>query len=559
MSQTAAAQADPDLILGRYRALRPLGSGGSGSVWLSRDEVAGRDVALKVVSREGKAGARAEREAVAVKRLRHRHCARVHTVDRDDHHVYVAYEYVPGCTLREAIRTGLLEDAHAVEAGAQLLEALAHAHVRGVVHRDVKPANVLLVETSEVSVRLLDFGLALMDDADALTATGDVPGTLAYISPERLDGEETTGAADVWAVGVILWEALAGEQLFWSTSPVETVRLIQQGAPPLAARRPDLPRALTTAVDRALALDPGSRPAPKRLAADLRGSLEQQAKRRAHRPVVSRRSLAERGGHAALCAAFVAVVTSLLPFYPQGLSIGLAAVVALAALADPRAGLVAALAVPVLSAGDVSLGLAAVYVPAALAWIVVHWRDPRHSLLFLAGPLLSLVGLLPLLPLLAARAVGPMRRALQAGAGVIAAALVAGLRGAPLPFDGAPPPLGLGIEGSESPGAVASALLGALTDHPLVAVEAAVLALAAVAVPLVRSSGAWRIAAFGATLLAVGLLVPLAFGAGTPRALTFTLAVSALCGALLYGSLRRRRSRGLMQESGTELSHQASS
>ena len=290
MSQTAAAHADPDLILGRYRALRPLGSGGSGSVWLARDEIAGRDVALKVVSREGKAGARAEREAVAVKRLRHRHCARVHTVDRDDHHVYVAYEYVPGCTLRDAMRTGLLEDAHAVEAAAQLLEALAHAHARGIVHRDVKPANVLLVESAEVSVRLLDFGLALMDDADALTATGDVPGTLAYIAPERLAGDETTGAADVWAVGLMLWEALAGDQPFWSSSPVETARLIEQGAPPLAARRPDLPRALTAAVDRALARDPARRPAPKRLATELRDSLEQQARRRDQRPAVSRRS-----------------------------------------------------------------------------------------------------------------------------------------------------------------------------------------------------------------------------------------------------------------------------
>ena len=517
MSQTAAAHADPDLILGRYRALRPLGSGGSGSVWLARDEIAGRDVALKVVPREGKAGARAEREAVAVKRLRHRHCARVHTVDRDDHHVYVAYEYVPGCTLRDAMRTGLLEDAHAVEAAAQLLEALAHAHARGIVHRDVKPANVLLVESAEVSVRLLDFGLALMDDADALTATGDVPGTLAYIAPERLAGDETTGAADVWAVGLMLWEALAGDQPFWSSSPVETARLIEQGAPPLAARRPDLPRALTAAVDRALARDPARRPAPKRLATELRDSLEQQARRRDQRPAVSRRSLAERAGHAALCGAFVALATSLLPFYPQGVSLGLAALAALAALADPRAGLVVALAVPILPAGDVSLGLAAVYVPAALAWTVVHWRDPRHSLLFLAGPLLALAALLPLLPLLAARAAGPLRRALQAGAGVVVAALVAGLRGASLPFDGAPAPLGLGIEGSESPGAVASALLSALTAHPLVAVEAALLALAAVAIPAVRTCRASRVIAFGATLLALGLLVPLAFDAGTPR------------------------------------------
>jgi hypothetical protein len=541
MSQAAAAHADRDLILGRYRVLKPLGSGGSGSVWLARDEPANRDVALKVVSREGKAGARAEREAVAVKRLRHRHCARVHAVDRDESHVYVAYEYVPGCTLREAIRTGLLDDASAVEAASQLLDALAHAHARGIVHRDVKPANVLLVESSEVSVRLLDFGLALMDDADALTATGDVPGTLAYIAPERLDGEEATGATDVWAVGVMLWEALAGDQPFWASSPVDTARLISQGAPPLAARRPDLPRALTAAVDRSLALDPAKRPAPKRLAAELRGSLEQEARRRARRPAVSRRSLGERAGHAALAAAFVALATTLMPFYPQGLALGLAALAAVLALVDPRAGLVAALAVPILPAGDVSLGLAVVYVPLALAWAIVHWRDARHSLLFLAGPLLALLGLLPLLPLIAARAAGPLRRALQAGVGVVTAALVAGLRGTPLPFDASPPPLGLGIDGSESPGAVASTLVSALADHPVVAIEAALLALAAVAVPAIRARGPWEIVGLGVVLLGLGLLVPTAFDAGTPAALPFVLGVWVLCGILFFLTVRERR------------------
>jgi hypothetical protein len=538
MSHAAEALDDRHLILGRYRALKPLGSGGSGSVWLARDEVAGIEVALKVVAREGKAGARAEREAVAVKRLRHRHCARVHAVDRDDRHVYVAYEYIPGCTLREAIRGGLLDDARAVEAAAQLLDALAHAHSRGIVHRDVKPANVLLVESADVSVRLLDFGLALMDDGDALTATGDVPGTLAYIAPERLEGEDATGATDVWAVGVMLWEALAGDQPFWAPSPVETARLIAVGAPPLASRRPDLPRALTGAVDRALAVDPARRPAPKRLAAELRHSLEQEARRRAERPAVSRRSLADRAVHAALAAAFVAVVTWLLPFYPQGLALGLAALAALAALADPRAGLVAALAVPILPVGDVALGLSVAYAPLAVAWTVVHWRDARHSLLFLAGPLLGLVGLLAVLPLVAAQARGPLRRALQAGAGVLAAALVAGLRGAPLPFDGSPAPRGLGIAGSESPGAVASALVGSLTAHPVLPVEAALFAAAAIAIPAVRARGAWEAAGLGAALLGLGLLVPTAFGAGTPAALPFVLGTWALSAVLLVQAVR---------------------
>ncbi|HSL65751.1 MAG TPA: serine/threonine-protein kinase, partial [Gaiellaceae bacterium] len=218
MSQAAAAHATEHLVAGRYRPLRPLGSGASGSVWLARDEASGLDVALKIVAREGKAGARAEREAVAAARLRHERCLRCYGVGRDDDHVYIAYEYVPGRTLREAMRAGDLDDARALEAAAQILDGLAHAHTRGIVHRDVKPTNVLLCDGPEVAVRLLDFGLAQFDAGETLTAAGDVPGTLAYIAPERLGGATATPAADVWAVGVLLWEALAGTHPFWKGS-----------------------------------------------------------------------------------------------------------------------------------------------------------------------------------------------------------------------------------------------------------------------------------------------------------------------------------------------------
>jgi serine/threonine protein kinase len=119
-----------------------------------------------------------------------------------------------------------------VEAAAQVLEALGHAHAKGIVHRDVKPANVMLEAGEGVSVRVLDFGLAQLSEAETLTAAGDVPGTLAYIAPERLDGKGATGAADVWSVGVILWEALAGRHPFWAASPLETARRIRPGESP---------------------------------------------------------------------------------------------------------------------------------------------------------------------------------------------------------------------------------------------------------------------------------------------------------------------------------------
>src|SRR5581483_7380200 len=185
-SALALQQSEP--VLGRYRPLRPLGSGGAGSVGLPRDAPTGLDVALKIVAREGKAAARAEREAAAAARLRHPSCLRAYAFARDSRHVYIAYEFIPGRTFREALRAGELDDAGAVEACAQVADGLAHAHRAGILHRDVKPSNVLLAEGDRVAAKLLDFGLARMAEAETLTAQGDVPGTLAYISPERLAG-----------------------------------------------------------------------------------------------------------------------------------------------------------------------------------------------------------------------------------------------------------------------------------------------------------------------------------------------------------------------------------
>src|SRR6266550_6186796 len=280
MSRALEPVAPSGLVLGRYRPLRPLGAGGSGSVWLSRDETTGLEVALKIVAKEGTAAPRAEREAEAATRLRHPHCLRAYGLESDEKHVYIAYEYVPGSTLRQALRAGELGDEGAVEAAAQVLEGLAFAHARGIVHRDVKPSNVLVAEEEGISVRLFDFGLAQLADAETLTAVGDVPGTLAYISPERLHGETAGPPADVWAVGVLLWEALSGHHPFWRASPLETGEVIKTGAPSIGEVRPDLPRRLVAAVDRALSVNPARRPPAGALSRELRAAWLERAPRR---------------------------------------------------------------------------------------------------------------------------------------------------------------------------------------------------------------------------------------------------------------------------------------
>jgi len=499
-----------ELFLGRYRPIRPLGSGGMGHVWLARDERSGLDVALKIVAREGKSGHRAEREARAAAALRHERCQRILSLARDPSHVYIAYEYIPGRTLREALRAGELDDRAAIEVARQISDALAHAHARGIVHRDVKPSNVLLAEAEAVDVRLLDFGLAQMAEFDTLTALGDVPGTLAYISPERLQGLPATPAADVWAVGVVLWEALAGQHPFWGGDMAETSRSIQRGAAPLETLRPDLSEHLRQTVASALFVNPQRRPTAEKLARELRALPKRRRSGGGSKPSAPVRvrpaAVAERVLPAALAGLGAGWVASQLPFYPAGWPLGLAAAAAVLGFAAPRIALLFALAVAFFPLANISLGLAAVFAVLAAAWVALTWRDARAGLLLAAGPLLAPVAGLALLPLAAQLAHGRLRRAAQVAAAVLLAALVAGLRRVPLPFDGSTPPLGLGIAGSSRPTAVAEALWHQLGLHPVLVAEALLLAAAAALLPAVRGRGPWAAAGFGAALLAATAL-----------------------------------------------------
>jgi serine/threonine-protein kinase len=486
-----------------------------GHVWLARDERSGLDVALKMVAREGKAAARAEREAKAASALRHPRCQRIYALARDSGHVYIAYEYVPGRTLREALNTGEIGDRSAVAVAVQLLDALAHAHRRGIVHRDVKPSNVLMAEggSTAVDVRLLDFGLALMAEFDTLTARGDVPGTLAYVSPERLHGQEATEAADVWAVGVILWEALAKTHPFRADTLVETQSRILAGPEPLERVRPDLPPQLLDAVASSLVLDPAKRPSAAGLAEELRARPKKRRVRRTKTaaPRVPTAELALRvarervlpGGLAAATAGWVA---STLPFYPSGWPMGLAAIAGVLAAVAPRAGMAFALAAAVLPFGNVSLGLALLFAALACGWVAAMWRDPRNGLLFATGPLLLPLGAIGLVPLVVQLARGAPRRAVHAAAAVLTAALVAGLRHENLPFDGSAAPNSIGIERSTSATAVAGALRDVLTAHPALVAEAVIFAAAAVAIPHCRGRGPWVAAGFGAAFLAATAL-----------------------------------------------------
>jgi hypothetical protein len=526
MSNAALAFEGAGLVLDRYRPLRPLGSGGSGSVWLVRDEQTGLEVALKIVPREGKAAARAEREAAAAARLRHPSCLRAYAFARDPRHVYIAYEFVPGQTYREALRAGELNDAAALEACAQICDGLAHAHAAGILHRDVKPSNVLLAAGEGVSVRLLDFGLARMAEAETLTAQGDVPGTLAYIAPERLAGDDASEASDIWAVGVMLWESLSGRHPFWQSSMLETARAIGEGAESLEALRPDLPDGLIELVDRALSLAPARRPSAAELARSLRGEAAPRRARRRRSATLPAQEHAARAGAALLAGTFAGWTGAALPFYPGSWVAAAALLAALAAAVRPRLGLALALAVPVLPLGNVSLGLAVLYGAAAAAWIVLCWREPRSALLFALGPLLAPVAAIGLVPLACLGVRTGVRRGAQAAVAVLAAGAAAGIRGAALPFTGARPPLGVGVAGSTGPLDVAGSLFRAAVAQPELLIESTAFAAIAVALPFALSRGRWGAAAAGAAMMAVTVLaVPSAGAAPLVVAAWLTAAV----------------------------------
>jgi eukaryotic-like serine/threonine-protein kinase len=536
VSSVAIAPSTHELVLGRYRPVRPLGSGGSGSVWLACDERTGLDVALKIIAREGKAAARAEREAQAARRLRHERCVRAYDVGHDSSHVYIAYEYVAGRTVRETMRSEDLSDEDAVEIAAQVLDALAHAHRTGIVHRDVKPSNILLEQRDEIAVRLLDFGLAQFDGADTLTAAGDVPGTLAYIAPERLAGAEATPESDVWAVGVVLWEALAGRHPFWGVPLQEVARAIEAGAPPLGSERRDLPRRLLAAVDGALARDPERRPRASAFASDLRAAIRKAPAREATRrpkvseaPTTGPRVLANRLAPVGLAAASALLGATLLPFWPPALVAAIVLAAGLVAWLNPRAGLAVALAAPIFPLGNLAESAAAVYGVVALGVLALGWRDPRFALVFAAGPLLAPLGLLALVPLVVLPARGIVRRAAQAVLAVLAAALVAGVAGDELPLTDAPAHR-LAVAPQDSVGEIGASLWSAALLHPIVPLAAAALGLAAAILPWARRRSRYGVLAVGIVLLAGAVATRVSIVAVLLVALVWAFAAAVAAG-----------------------------
>jgi eukaryotic-like serine/threonine-protein kinase len=265
------------LVLNRFLIERRIGSGGFGVVYEAWDGRLERAVAVKAIESRGESRRRVMREAQAAARLNHPGIVTLYEMGEEDGNALLVTELVEGSTLAELSAERALGDREIGEIGADLCEALDHAHARGVVHRDVKPQNVLVGEDGEQHAKLMDFGVARLADAAALTAPGDVVGTLAYMSPEQAEGRAAGPEADVYSLALTLYECWSGENPNRRATPAATARAIGGRHRSLRRLRPDLPRELSETIDAALSARASRRPALDELGAAIEDSLDRLA------------------------------------------------------------------------------------------------------------------------------------------------------------------------------------------------------------------------------------------------------------------------------------------
>ena len=252
---------DGSILPGRYEKPRLIGRGGMGEIYLARDRTLGRTVAVKVLAErlaeEQELRERFRREALTAARLSGEpHVVTIFDVGEHNGRPFTVMEYLPGGTLAERARRRPVEPEHALAWLEQAAEALDAAHAHGVVHRDVKPANLLFDASDRLQV--VDFGIArLMDDTLGMTAPGTILGTAGYLAPEQASGRETTAASDRYALAVVAYELLTGVRPFERTSETaEAAAHIHEPVPPASERGAGLPATVDAVFAKALAKSP---------------------------------------------------------------------------------------------------------------------------------------------------------------------------------------------------------------------------------------------------------------------------------------------------------------
>ncbi len=547
--EAVTATAGP-LALHRYRLGRRLGAGGFGAVHEAHDERLDRRVAVKVIPADGSAPERARREAMAAARLEHPGIVALFDAGEDAGARYLVSELVDGRTFAQLQADGELSDRDVLRVGLSLCDALEHAHERGVVHRDVKPQNVIVPDRPRSwrgAAKLTDFGVATLAGDDALTRTGDVVGTLAYMAPEQASGKRVDAQADVYALALVLYEALAGVHPVRGSTPAETARRVGGPVAPLARHRRDLPPELCAALDRGLRVAPVHRGTLEELGDALEDALVEvadeggavarhPAERAPWLPPVPRGL--PRLLHAAATGALVAVTAALaapqseLPWLPA------AAGAALVTLLLPRLGWGLAvlgtaaglLLAPAFGGEAAAAGTAVVLLAAALPVPFALGRSPRAWTLPAFAPLLGLAGLAGAFPALAGRARHLGERAALGALGAWWLLLAETLTGHRLLFGpptGAPP----AAAAQEAISEAAATVGGVFTSGGVVLL--ALWAAAAVALPwLVRgvslAADLVLATAWSAGLASATAALGTRLGAPEPRGLVVTALVAGV-------------------------------
>jgi hypothetical protein len=443
-----ARTATDGLVLGRYRLGRRLGSGGFGTVYAARDERLRREVAIKVIPRASTGDDRAGREARVAARLNHPSVVSLYELGGDDSNVYLVSELVEGRTLAELIEQDALSDRDVARIGAALCDGLVHAHQRGVVHRDVKPQNVMVVDEPAAGMgfaKLADFGVAHLAGDEPLTRTGDIVGTLAYMAPEQAEGKRVTWEADVYSLALSLYEAWTGVNPVRRRGPAATARQLGKRVPSLGRMRKGLPPELVTVIDLSLDARPERRPRPEELAVVFRetaeelsdkgaldaGELHDGRRARVRVPLPGR--LLAGTAAALLCFAVLELLSPPTTFQPAAAAAITGAVVALL----PRLGWFAAvlamcgwLASPVVARD----GTAVVLLAACLPIPFLLPRAPAWWSLPAAAPLLAAAAAGPAYVALAGQAATWGRRAALGAVGWLWIALAEAAIRDPLMF-----------------------------------------------------------------------------------------------------------------------------
>jgi eukaryotic-like serine/threonine-protein kinase len=263
MSSPPSSSMIGTVLSGRYRLEAKLGSGGMSTVYLARDETLDRPVAVKVMHREMSEQEdqlqRFRQEARAVAKLTHPNVVSVIDAGEDGGHPYIVFEYVKGETLKQRIsRVGALDTQEAIAYAIEVGRGLSVAHARNMVHRDIKPQNVLIDE--EGRAKLTDFGISRQLEQDGMTATGRVLGTTDYVAPEQAMGKGVDPRSDIYSLGVVLYEMLVGQVPFHADSQVGVaMKHVNEELPDVQRRRPEASAAVALVVERATAKSPAER------------------------------------------------------------------------------------------------------------------------------------------------------------------------------------------------------------------------------------------------------------------------------------------------------------